>query len=299
MPLKAGKVGIGFTSHAVKVTPVPGKTTRMEIGAGGASVSGRIEKPEGLDMAAFADEFGLGKHYTRAIAYPANDANVPLEQRTVYAATLQADGGFHIYGLPAGSYVLDVSVHVPPQAGTCGVPVAIASGKSKFEIKPQAGQGEMSLPPVRLVLTKGPQPGQVAQLAGKTLSDEAFDLKQLRGKLVLLDVWASWCQPCRTETPGSRTSGTDHREGGKIAFVGINCDIQLDEARKYVAEQALPWPQVATGTWGEDNATLSSLGINAIPSFWLIGPDGTVLARDIPAASLAEQIDKALARAGG
>ena len=294
IPVKVGRTGSGFISHVVQLTPADGKTTRLEIGGGGAAVVGRIEKPDGLDLEAFSDGYGLGKHYTRVIAYPAEAAGVPLEQRTVYAATLQPDGQFHIYGLPAGSYVLDVSVHPPPQSGTCGVPVPMAADKASFEIK-KADQKGISLPPIRLVLSRGPQPGQVAELAGKTLSGEAFDLKQLRGKVVVLDVWASWCAPCRSETPRLKQLWEKHRDDGKIVFVGINCDVQLDPARKYVAEQALPWTQVATGTWGEGNATLSSLGINAIPSFWLIGPDGVVLARDIPADSIAEQIDKALA----
>jgi beta-lactamase regulating signal transducer with metallopeptidase domain/thiol-disulfide isomerase/thioredoxin/protocatechuate 3,4-dioxygenase beta subunit len=295
IPLKVGRPGSGFISHVVKLTPAAGKTTRLEIGGGGAAVAGRIVKPDGLNMDTFTDEYGLGKHYTRVIAYPAEAAGVTLDQRTVYAAVLQPDGHFQIYGLPAGSYVLDVGVHPPPQAGTCGVPVAMATGKVSFEIT-RTGQEEVSLPPIRLVLNRGPQPGQVAELAGTTLSGERFDLTQFRGKVVLLDIWASWCAPCRSETPRLKQLWEKYGTGGKVAFVGINCDWQPEQGRKYVAEQSLSWPQVATGQWGEDNAVLSSLGINAIPSFWVIGPDGKVLARDVPAESLGQQLEEALGR---
>jgi len=52
--------------------------------------------------------------------------------------------------------------------------------------------------------------------------------------------------------------------------------------------------RVAAGSWGEDNPLLQAFAVTAVPSFWLIAPDGTVLARDVPLGELEGTIERAL-----
>lgn len=135
------------------------------------------------------------------------------------------------------------------------------------------------------------------ELTGKTLSGEAFDLADLRGKPVLLDFWGTWCGPCKAATPAIKHLYESYGRDGRMAFVGIDLDYSVESAANYVEQEGLAWPQVATGSWGEDNAVLQAFAVTSAPSFWLIGADGMILARDIPLVDLARQVEAALKKA--
>ena len=83
----------------------------------------------------------------------------------------------------------------------------------------------------------------------------------------------------------------DRRRG---LFIGINADYRAKEARKYVEEKGVSWPQLFSEAWGEKNPFLATLGISAIPSYWLIGTDGTVLGRDLTVDALGEAVRHAV-----
>ncbi len=85
---------------------------------------------------------------------------------------------------------------------------------------------------------------------------------------------------------------------GTIAFVGVDLDYTVEMAANYVSEKGVAWPQVATGSWGEDNGVAREFAVTSVPSFWLISAEGTVLARDLPLAGLAERIEVVLKRSG-
>lgn len=135
------------------------------------------------------------------------------------------------------------------------------------------------------------------ELTGKTLSGEDFDLADLRGKPVLLDFWGTWCGPCKAATPAIKHLYESYGRDGRMAFVGIDLDYSVESAANYVEQEGLAWPQVATGSWGEDNAVLQAFAVTSAPSFWLIGADGTILARDIPLVDLNRQVEAALKKA--
>lgn len=102
-------------------------------------------------------------------------------------------------------------------------------------------------------------------------------LSDLRGKYVYLDVWATWCAPCRAEIPYLKE--LEHAFAGKdIAFVSISVD-QLKDYEKWravVTDQQLGGVQLfADKAWASD--WVQALRINAIPRFILIGPDGVMI----------------------
>ena len=75
-----------------------------------------------------------------------------------------------------------------------------------------------------------------------TLDGEKLDLAQLRGKPVVLNFWASWCAPCRSEMPVLVRSWQHH--GQAVHFVGVNVLDDPDEARRFVRELRIPFPSV-------------------------------------------------------
>ena len=73
-------------------------------------------------------------------------------------------------------------------------------------------------------------------LSGATLSGEAMDLAALRGQVVLVDFWASWCAPCRRELPELDALYRRHRAAG-LVVIGVNIDEQRADAEAFLRDQ--------------------------------------------------------------
>ncbi len=106
-----------------------------------------------------------------------------------------------------------------------------------------------------------------------TLDGKAVNLSDLKGKVVFVNLWASWCPPCVAEMPGiyALYQKVDH---SKVAFVMLSLDDDAAKARKFVKARGYDFP-VYLRT-GELPAPFNS---NAIPSTVILGPDGQVAAR--------------------
>jgi thiol-disulfide isomerase/thioredoxin len=122
-------------------------------------------------------------------------------------------------------------------------------------------------------------------------------LSDFKGKYVYIDVWATWCGPCRAEIPFLKKTEEKY-EGKNIAFVSISVDVQkdFDKWKKFVAEKQLGGVQLfADKDWNSD--FMKSYSINSIPRFILIDPSGKVVSADAARPSdskLLEQLDALL-----
>ena len=122
-------------------------------------------------------------------------------------------------------------------------------------------------------------------------------LTDLKGKYVYIDVWATWCAPCRAEIPYLQETEKKYH-GKNIEFVSISVDTKRDYQtwKKMVADQSLGGIQlIADKDWKSDFVT--SYGINGIPRFILIDPQGNVVDADAPRPSspaLVTKLDKLL-----
>jgi thiol-disulfide isomerase/thioredoxin len=118
-----------------------------------------------------------------------------------------------------------------------------------------------------------------------------FDIEEYRGKVVLIDFWATWCGPCIAGMPELIDLHKKHHEAG-LEIVGISFDRDKEALEKFVAENEMPWVQYFDGkTW--DNDYGRKYGIRAIPTMWLVGRDGKVV--DFSARmGLAEKVEKLL-----
>jgi thiol-disulfide isomerase/thioredoxin len=122
-------------------------------------------------------------------------------------------------------------------------------------------------------------PGNFMEVMGQTTDGNEFDWDKYRGKVVLVDFWASWCGPCRGEVPNMKRNLGSYGERG-FDIVGVNLDKSLEACEKYVEQEELQWVNLISdkeGQRGWDNPLATHYGISAIPTAILVDQDGKVV----------------------
>jgi thiol-disulfide isomerase/thioredoxin len=105
-----------------------------------------------------------------------------------------------------------------------------------------------------------------------------ISMKNLRGKVVVIDFWATWCGPCVASMPAMKRLYAQYKDKG-VEFIGVNLDDKqrgLEKLRAFVAKEGIAWPQYFQGD-GFESPFSTSWGINAIPTVFLIDQEGKVV----------------------
>ena len=110
---------------------------------------------------------------------------------------------------------------------------------------------------------------------------EAVSLSSFRGSLVYVDVWATWCGPCKAEIPYLKTLEQDYNEQN-IVFLSVSVDTNKDQWLKMVEEEALGGVQLWADGWSQITKDYAIFGI---PRFMLFSEDGKVISIDAPRPS--------------
>jgi peroxiredoxin len=119
------------------------------------------------------------------------------------------------------------------------------------------------------------------------LAGVQIDLAEYKGKVVLLDFWATWCGPCIAELPHVQAAYEKYHGKG-FEIIGISLDRDRAALEKFIADRKMTWRQ----HWDEKNEVAGAYGVRSIPSTWLIAPDGKVAAVGLRG----EQLGRRLAR---
>jgi peroxiredoxin/TolA-binding protein len=139
----------------------------------------------------------------------------------------------------------------------------------------------------RLAIGSRPIDFNVKDTNGKDLNLDRF-----KGKVVLLDFWATWCAPCKAEMPNLRRLHKKYKDKG-FEIVGISLDQSRQAFDRYVAQNNIEWPQHFDGR-GYYNEVAMKYKIRAIPATFLIDREGKLRYRSIRGPAVEEAVEKLL-----
>lgn len=119
------------------------------------------------------------------------------------------------------------------------------------------------------------RPAPAFSLPSLSEPSRTFSLRTFRGKALLVNFWASWCVPCRTEMP--LLEKAYRAEGGKVAFLGIDINDTSSAAQAFLAQVHVTYPVVSAGS----SAVAAEYGLYGLPTTVFISPTGDIVGRHI------------------
>ncbi|MFN0083532.1 MAG: redoxin domain-containing protein [Ferruginibacter sp.] len=119
-------------------------------------------------------------------------------------------------------------------------------------------------------------------------SGKIISLSSLRGKYVLVDFWASWCGPCRAESP-TLVKAYNKYKTKNFEILSVSLDENKGRWLKAIKDDGYTWPQVSDLKQANDAALL--YGISSIPFSFLLDPNGVIVARNLRGAELEKKLE--------
>jgi cytochrome c biogenesis protein CcmG/thiol:disulfide interchange protein DsbE len=123
--------------------------------------------------------------------------------------------------------------------------------------------------------------------------DGTISLAALRGKAVVLNFWASWCEPCKEESKALESVWREYRNRG-VVFVGIDARDAAGEGRRFAERYGMTYPLAYDGP----GRTVGRYGVTGFPETWFVSPDGKLVGErvqgPVTVAQLRENIQEAL-----
>jgi thiol-disulfide isomerase/thioredoxin len=129
----------------------------------------------------------------------------------------------------------------------------------------------------------------------KDLDGKPLSVASRKGKVVLLDFWATWCGPCRAELPNVITAYKKYHDKG-FEIIGVSLDSDRAKLDAFLKKtDGMTWPQYFDGEgWG--NKIAVKYGVESIPFTVLIGKDGKIIGKDLRGDDLIAAVAKALGK---
>lgn len=133
------------------------------------------------------------------------------------------------------------------------------------------------------------------ELAFTALDGREVDLQKLRGKVVLIDFWATWCGPCIAELPNVKQVYADYHDKG-FEIISVSLDNEKDRQKfiDLVAEEGVTWPQRFEGKGWKD-PLVATYTISGIPAMFLLDQDGMLVSTNARGPKLEAEVKRLLA----
>ncbi len=118
---------------------------------------------------------------------------------------------------------------------------------------------------------------------------KVMSLSDLKGKVVLLDFWASWCGPCRKENPHVVKTYKQYKDQGFEVF-SVSLDGNADRWKKAIQQDNLIWPYHVSDLKKWQSAPAAAYGVRSIPATFLIGRDGKIIGKNLRGPRLDQKL---------
>ena len=128
----------------------------------------------------------------------------------------------------------------------------------------------------------------------KDLDGKSLSVAKYKGKVVLVDFWATWCGPCVRELPNVLKAYEKHHEKG-FEIIGISLDQDKSKLTTFIESKGMKWPQYFDGK-GWQNKLAGVYGVNSIPATYLLDVEGKIIAKNLRGDDLEQMVAKSLTK---
>jgi thiol-disulfide isomerase/thioredoxin len=134
---------------------------------------------------------------------------------------------------------------------------------------------------------------QFPEFNEKDVMGQPLSVANLKGKVVMIDFWATWCGPCRGEIPNVVATYQKYHDKG-FEIIGVSLDSDQQRLLAFIKENNMTWPQYFDGQ-GWSNKLAVKYGIESIPMTFLLDGNGKIIGKDLRGQELTDMVANAVA----